>query len=210
MAVPSIFSEKGSQAIASYDWLDITSGTGYRKYYACSAQDSASTKYFLTTRTMDANPITVGLSTSNVAGLFSDTDFDVSFAVPAMVKGTALVNLTHYLNTTNTESIVVNIYHVSLTAVETLIGTATTVELVTTGSETHNRECLKIALTQKHFGVGETLRLNIIQNGRKNAAGSSTVSYYTDPSSRTSLTETGTGTSLKSDLVLDVPFKIDL
>ena len=198
-------------AIASYDWLDIISGCGYKRFYGCACSIPTAA-YFLTSKLIDAAPL---LKTENTGGAgyttLIDLDFDIIIKSPTIVSGVAYVNLTTKGTTAGDtfHKVVVNVCHVDAGTSETIIGTVTGPEHHTTGVPEYARECFKIALSNKKFAIGETLRITIQVQGH-HTAGSGTVTLYFDPPTRLTFTDTPTSTTIGTDLIIDVPFKIDI
>ena len=210
--VPVVFRKSPGYNV-QYDWLDATTGAGYRRYYACCADltpDSAAEK-FLTTRTLDSEPWFIALAKNNGAyTLDIDYDFDITFQLPATIAAsTAYVQALRKVTSADMDSyLVINIYHVTAAAVETLIGTATT-EAWAGGTDAYMRDIVPVTLTKKLFGIGEKLRLNVQVYTLCNPAGAETITLYFDPSSREVYDEYNGATS-GTDLTFDVPFEIDL
>ena len=214
MGVPELY-RRGGNVVASYDWLDLTSGVGYRKYYACASAINAATVFFLTPRILDSMP---WIATAEIAltdfTLYIDKDFDITFNVPATIKGNAYINALFSMNGTiagtTTAYVVVNIYHVRSTT-ETSIGTNTKqLERTISGDETkYWKECVEVVCSEKIFAVGDKLRINIQIYGKEASGNQTTLNLYFDPAGGASYTDVD-GRTVTSDLVCDVPFKIVL
>ena len=198
MGMPAIYRKQGEGALASYDYLDYASGVGYKKYYLCGADTSAGDIYFLTNLPIASD--TYVMSTVGTC----DIDFDLNFVNPAIIGGECWINYTMITGGPGTNGIFqFNIYHVRAGA-ETLLGTIT--DGTTTGTNT-NRKCVKFTISKKAIAIGDILRVNVIVTRTLGAAGPT---WYYDPSSRQTFTETSTGSTLPSDCVIYMPFKIDL
>jgi hypothetical protein len=210
MAIPTIFKQLGGEAIASYDWKDLTSNVGYKKYYGCLMEDSASVKKILTPQVMDSNPTqqtSGGIPTTSVWTKGLDLDFDISFDTPAVVRGVFLSNLDFYIqasSTTINAYVKIYIYKVDAALAETQIGTVQTAtrSLVSTAMGTF-REGVLCDLTRTKISRGEKIRITVEVWGQNTGGNSGTVGIYVDPS----LTLTS---SYKTDLIFNIPFKIDL
>ena len=200
MVLPDVY-RKSPLAVASYDWLDITSGTGYRRYYGCASDLDAGISYFLTTRTLDGRPVSKASTGTEI-----DLDFDITFNTPAIVKGIANVNLT-YLHTTGPASQCrIYIYHVTSGGTETQIGTAlskNTAGGVATGKV---RECLTVSLTEKAFAANEKLRLTVQPIANVGVA----IEVWHDPGTKLTYADVVDTRTIGTDIVLECPFKIDL
>jgi hypothetical protein len=216
MAIPTVFSQKGSDAVASYDWLDVTSGVGYRKYYLAISQLSGSNLYFMTPQNMDAStyPYLTG-NDGSAGGLVNrqDLDFDIEFKIPAQLKGDLIFNITHTeYNTANTNSsyVVANIYHVK-GVTETLLATASSPVRTSASTDSANpscwREALKMPITLKKFAVGDKLRVNVLYYFGHNGAGTGYYTLYLDPTNHATTTPVVTESKIAA---IDAPFKIDI
>lgn len=208
--IPTNF-QSVSPVLASYDWLDITSGTGYRRYYAVGSGDNT---LFLSSRSMTSSTdywsYTANFNSTTPA-LTIDLDFDITLNVPADIKGTAYFNglMRAWNNAGATSRFTVNVYHVNSGGTETLLGTA-----VGANTNDYYRECLKISLTQKHFAIGEKLRLNVILHGWNTGLSTGKVTVFYDPTSVVTKTDTSATTSdtrtVGTDMYIDVPFRVNL
>jgi len=150
-----------SQQIATYDWVDLASGTGYVNYTCHSSQTSgAAVDYHLTTSdTLYSQTIeTLGSSTA------LDIDFDLTpFNFPTIIDGTAIVNFVMY-----GQSTVDSVFDVTCTVyvrkwngtTETDIGSVQIPNSRINGTETHKRiRTAQIDLTKTTFKKGDVLRV---------------------------------------------------
>lgn len=210
MPVPVIY-RTGGENISTYDWFDLASQAGYKRYYATAAEMSGSTSYFLSTKTLDGSPPYFNdvLSGSTAYMLLHDFDFDMTCNSPICLNGTALINVSHNIQQASSYSqVIFNLYHVDVDNAETLIGTANT-PIEQLGSPTYYRECLKMLIAKTAFKFNEILRLNVQHWGNKDNAVNGGSKIYYDPTSRSTITDQWGGTS-GTDLYIDIPFKIDL
>lgn len=202
MAIPTIFTERGDDITALYDWYDAGLNAGYKRFYAGITTDSVSTKYFLTTKTFDgdetsAEPWQVLVKNSN-----TEVNFDLEFNQPVVIKGEALINYTRDISANGSSYTIFTFYHVN-GSTETSIGTITTSTDGTTSQLIFRRQA-KVTLAQTSFGVGEKLRIEVkmYETGNQNAY------WYFFNGGRYTKTETGTGATITSDFIIDVPFKL--
>lgn len=95
--IPPAYPPPTEEAIATFDFQDIASGTGFVNYLLMSNEDSAATEYVLSDSVLYSDDIVIGYSNTESSTPFSkrvDTDFDLtSFVFPRTVKGTALINI---------------------------------------------------------------------------------------------------------------------
>lgn len=209
----------GKKSVASYDWIDVTTGTGFRKYYALNAQRSGATDHVLTIRTYDSVPISYNVTVTNAspAQLLIDYDFDILFNVPAVIKGEAYMNVLHRLvgssaSAGGTFYLIINFYHVSTAPAETSIGTVTGANRVKPeGVSTYYwRECFKATLTQKKFAIGDKLRINIQGWGFKSGAANPQYANFYDPATKATYTDNLSGQTVGTDAFFDIPFRVDI
>jgi hypothetical protein len=209
MVMPTIFTERGSEINAVYDWYDAISNVGYKIFYCCAKTDSVSTSYFLTANKIDSNPPNTGGSFGGGVSMDLEFDADITFNAPAVIAaGEAIINASWENTQTSGTGMyaVFTLYHVNLAAVETSIGTATTATHAGGAFPPYQwRECVKMDVTAKSFAIGEKLRLNVQIWGGMSAGGSTAFNVYHDPSSRSAFATTS-GTDLK----VVVPFKVTL
>jgi hypothetical protein len=203
-----------SPVLSSYDWLDITSGCGYRRYYACSS-DVAGITYFLSARELDAPSrdwyIQANINVGAAAKII-DLDFDIEFKVPAVIYGDAFINLTYAVTTqANVDStyVVIRVYHVTSGGVETEIGTSTT-DTKAWGAAVpyYHRECVKVALSKKHFAKTDKLRLTVEGWGGDNTGGKMII--YHDPTSSKTYSDFSDSRTIGTNLIFDCPFQVNL
>lgn len=199
MVVPIVYRKQGEGTIATYDWYDFGSSLGYKRFYAGANDDAGGAKYYLITQQIASDYTKCVITASGGGG--TEANFDVMFNRPTTIKGDALVNYTARTAGGGGVTVQVIIYHVTSGGVETQLGTATHAGVA---AATQYRQCLKIALTQKSFKAGESLRLCVI------AVGGATDYIDIDPAARRTFVETGTGANIYSDFFVDIPFKIDL
>jgi hypothetical protein len=212
MAIPSIFTQKGGEAVASYDWFDLASGTGYRKYYLTCATTSTATTYFLNSELMDSSPYldSYTMPANSAMALRIDRDFDLEFKNPVIIQGNLLTNflIKTYASPTDSTEVyaIINIYHVDLAATETLLGTATsTTSAATNDATSYQRVTFNIPLARKKIAIGEKLRVNVLIYGSHSGNDlTDTVSVYFDP------TEISAISGQNSDFIVQVPFRIDI
>lgn len=212
--LPVFARANGESSIASYDWLDITSGCGYRTYYPTKT-NSASPAPILTVRKIDGGAECWyqhdAATVQAEAATLSDTDFDITMRVPSIIGGVSYMNFSHDVTGTPAQILhryfVITIYHVlAVAGTETSLGTATTLDW--TSSDLPIRESVSFDLTSHKFAIGDKLRFNVISKGSATAGGTY-VEYYFDPNSLKTLTDSESRT-IGTDFTLDVPFKIDI
>lgn len=213
-----------SPYIKSYSWVDIADGTGYINFYPFMSSDD----YLMTTNSsVCSDSIFTYYSTGSTTYVTAqDLDFDVTFNLAQRVKGNLIFNITHGVNLasgndgkTAYSRITVTVYHYD-GSTETQLGTKTgnafekTIGTVDS-TEYWQTDCLVIALTEKQFEAGDTLRISVLQEAKASSGGTCKAFLALDPAGRTSeINSTYSGTiAIETDnpatCLAQVPFKID-
>lgn len=203
--LPIIFRGAGGDNRFNFDWFDYAAGAGYKTFYCCAGKNDSGAQYFLTTEQIASD--NDNLSTGALGVGTVEVNFDVTFNNPVTIAAAdCLIEFTGNANAANDSGYVIaTIYHVNSAAVETSLGTVQSATITSAGGASMQRKSMKVALTKKAFGIGEKLRAEI-----QFVVSNASVTFYYDPSSRTALTEGGTGASIPSDIRINVPFVVDL
>lgn len=187
---------RSGEPVPSYDYLDYVSGLGYRNIYAGISCLSTGNVYFLTNQTINSDKD--GRTTIGNNNTFT---YDQTFTVPAVIGGDCIINFSFNMNSGPANTyFTATLYNVR-NGVETSMGTITssTYSAVMTA-----RVCLKFNLTKTNFVIGDILRFKLLQFSTN-----STLTVYVDPSSRQTLTETTSGATIPTSLIIKVPFVIE-
>ena len=203
MAVSSLpvgFRSGGGGINPSYDWYDYQAGVGFKKFYLGAGYTGVAgeSSYYITPQT-NATRYTPYLLQSGAGNV--EYNFDIQFAHYETVEGTALLEWTQNYQNGTTGNIAIVIYHVNLAAAETQIGALT----VTGITNKVYRMSGDAALTTKTFIPGEKLRISVTLTN----TGINGLYLYIDPSSRTTVTESDTAASIRTDFAIHVPFRIE-
>lgn len=202
MPVPVSY-RRSSEAVTSYDFFDIASGTGYERFYLGLAQISGSTLKFLTPNVIPSDPSSVSGTVAG-AGTPLDYDFDVSFNKPFTIEGELIFSGLFSLKTGGLKGqYLIDVYHVNSAGTETLLGSAEGAEK--TGIDEW-KACFKVTIARKHLAIGEKLR---ITTRLRINAGAGDWEVWFDPKNRETVTDGGSIVQT-SDAYVDVPFRIDL
>jgi len=192
MPVPVTYRTGGEGAIASYNYTDISEGTGVVVLNGFSTEASgAGIEYKLTTTT----PYSSYIETSGAPWVFNLSAFNL----PKTIKGTAIVKLAAYLisGAPTEHTLTVSIQKVTTSGTTTL-GSVETPQLSNPINYT-----LNIPLTETNFKKGDNLRLNIAKNG-----GAPIVLAH-DPANREG-SYIKPVTTFPTKLIAHIPFKLDL
>ena len=227
MAIFKKYQNIAEPAIASYNHIDIASGTGYVNFFAGTASGAAvlSPNTFWSDRTMFVHEYRAG---TNYAEFF-DHDFDTTFTRPVIIKGDAVVcvpvgiyciddadnNFKAYVTAEiskddGTETSLVGPVQSRILDAGIGIFAATTYRYYTA--------TMFLTIPNTTFKVGDILRLTIKLYGKEPNNKATSIFYGCDPKGR-ALGEysAGTGTTVRltfgsdsSTLLFQVPFKLDI
>jgi hypothetical protein len=212
------------ETVPTYNAIDAALGVGYATYYAVHSHGSK----FLSPTPTDSDSgqgsylFTDATETgaSNVYVKLIDYDYDLLFKTPQVVEGVATVSFTVGIqdnaSAEHTGYYVITLYHVSVGAVETSIGTygsdSAGFILNNSGVDKDYRRTYDITCTKTSFNVGEKLRLSVHVYGKtSNGAFLLDHRLYHDGSNRQA-SDNGDGilTSHDTDIVVNVPYRINL
>ena len=106
MGVPIVYRKSAEQALASYDFIDIASGTGSVIYYlGTGSSTNKIIKPILASETFYSHNIMSGASwTPGTDVKAVDIDWDIQFNLPQVIRGSAIFNipLAHFTDATDT------------------------------------------------------------------------------------------------------------
>ena len=212
VTIPTTFPELAVVPI-SYNYTDIIDGTGVAIFYGLLGVDSAGTNRILHQTQLFSEVIETLASTTstNFATMFEQTFSLTAFNISRTVKGTAIFQAgILYKNPGGGENIVMK-YTATLiknnAAGDTTIGTNVSDEKLIDGTD-RIITALKIALTETHFGIGETLKLTVKIEGKVNS-GTGTIVIGHDPQNRDGTNIIPSTDDIISRMEIHVPFRID-
>jgi hypothetical protein len=211
---PKSFLRSSEGQIISYDWVDISSGSGYQTFYLCKDQ----TNYNLTTQTIYSDEICFlsGEPPQALTKIF-DQVFTITMNSGRIINGNVLVNPCAHVKSGG--SVVVSLYFVCklvkiFGGVETTIAEATSSTMSNTladiGSLTPAQVLLcSIPVTNYKINAGEKLglRLEGWTNKNSGSTGFNVVIGY-DPKNRTSA-GSEKGRLVTTNSQINIPFKLD-
>ena len=227
MAVPIIYREGQARSIASYNYVDLASGTGYVDFYAGKTVDTnrLSANAFWSDKVCTG---TTSVATTTGYEKQSDVDFDIEFVLPQTVDGKTIINVPIAFHALS-DGAAIGVYCICKvrkydgTTETDLVENQSTI-IATTNSVINTTEsgivCVDVDIPKTTFKGGETLRLTIELWGSVSAAATSNFFFGHDPKSRTTTnieddTTFDFGTTYQtntteSNLIFQVPFRIDL
>ncbi len=169
----NLFPRRGEQLI-SYDYFDISNGTGYDIYYGASVDNG---EYAVLTTFIESEAISTELdqSVATTATEYFDLNFDITFNRPANIKGKIIANIPLGIQSQPAAKndfdmyAIVKFYHVAVGGAETLLGAGTARTIATNNigvGETYQgivsmATCVANITTTKHFKKGEILRFSV-------------------------------------------------
>jgi hypothetical protein len=177
---------KSPEQVASYDYVDLVTRTGYRTFQGFATTDSTGTHYHLGNSTMIANieSITGYLTTGTLAGRIQitgspvtghtdyvqslDIDFDLeAFKIPQIVEGVAHVNFCYKADDASNGTGIYSYFVAKLRKVSNSVESeiaSTTSATLQGNADAHNYQravSLNITIPETSFKAGDILRLTI-------------------------------------------------
>lgn len=208
-------------AIVSFNFTDVASGTGVVKFYGYSVYSTSET-YQLGTAQIFSNTIEHA-AVSKIGGVtFTkgiDIDFDLTaFNSPSILRGTALVNFTYRLNTTDPVSADARAYPV--VNISKWDGTTETIlvsgqgETITLAAAQTNYKIANVDLLipKTQFKKGETLRVTVEIWYRTKTGENANITFGFDPQNRdgTLIIPSTDDPASTTKMEAYIPFDIDI
>lgn len=199
--LPINFSLPGEEAIASYDYYDIASGTGYIEFYIGKTnQDS-----ILSNVTFYSVPV----STSGTFDVPIDEDFDILINRPTTFKGTAIFNFPFNVSDASGVGGLQGYITVKIRkwdgSSETEIVSGNSHTITNVGFNTHEMAAVSLVIPETTFKKGEYLRISL-GSSVTNSGANEGIEVYHDPDNLNSLT----GPDMPSTFKAQLPVKINL
>jgi len=212
MPVPVVYSKASRDTIATYNYYDLSSATGYRKYYNFLSGMSGGNLMLVSPETIEGNPAYIqGSATAASPSAVLSYDFDLTYNMPSVIKGDFIWNGTWATYSTANNNIAffrIYVYHVNSAGTETQIGfgesSSDTGTSTDSGVMNYYRKCVKINLTQTKFKVGEKFRITVELWWAHQGTGTGHWFVYFDPSDRSTTAAENTSMDYK------IPYRIDL
>jgi len=201
MGIPVIY-DKGEQVLATYDFYDVASGTGYVRLYGCDFLDE------------DASPTSwARLITSQVYGDYGytqsqtatavDKDFDLIVESPIIIEGKIIINLWGgSANNPTSTTANIDFYVVDKDGNETHIGTQ--IQKAFTFENNTLLWSAEYEVPNNTIKAGERLRMSLTTTACDAATH---VVWLHDPANRNDISNEGV-TWTSSQLTIDLPIKL--
>jgi|SRR3990167_1105470 len=181
--IPITYPIQPSEATASFDYADIQEGTGVTVYNLARAEVSGGTITSILSRAEVYSEF-FEVSGASSIGKISDIDYDVIFARPQNIKGTAYANISHVCLPSGGASdsfLVVRARKWDGTT-ETELANATSRVLSSAAAAAHKVQLIPLVLPLTHFKKDETFRLTV---EAWSSGVNGTFGYGVDPQNRT-------------------------
>lgn len=220
-----------SSALANYDYNDIASGTGIKRFYGAMVSGATlnTSEGVLSDFAIYSGNIVNTVSgailgkMSEAPKLLQEQDYDVIFQKPQIIYGNGLINFTSGIlsgdsngNQVEINSIV-ELRKLDKNSVMTRIVSGAVVlrtNLTGSGQRKAIQNAIKLPIPRTKMKRGETMRISIIQFGQNKGSDIDTrkfmAGYGTDPTNRAE-TETNKilNTTDNTIFIFDCPFKIN-
>ena len=209
MAIPIKY-RKSTDALINFDFADILSNVGYVNFFAIISENASER---LTRQTTEGTTI-LSQFTGETSGSV-EKNFDFEFNISKLVKGDLFVSITIFADGSGSSQAfndtTIEIIHVDSASSETSIGTQQSITQLVNPVSTPQDEyrTTLIFAVNKQFKKGDKLRIEIITTmtgGNTNDK----AGFYHDPANRDfSLTDQH-NIAARSDLLIQVPFDLDI
>lgn len=213
MVVPIVFRRGGEGAVASYDFYDVASGSGYIEFYAgrgMSVNLLSTFKFYSNCPDATAYVYTSGSTNSGTFTKKVDLDFDVVLNKPLVIYGRALVNAPYSIKGDTSTVQGYTWAHIKKVSggTETEIISCSGAALSANTTETFFMPGLEMDVPLTVFKKGDTLRLTVEGWVRVAASTNATIHVAHDPMARTINWDAATDVS--SALKFICPVRIDI
>lgn len=208
MVIPTRY-RKAQETQVNYDIVDVITDVGYITLFGFSDEADAKTLIRQTLPSTDISSRVTG-TTGNV-----EVNFDFTFETADRVKGDLFVTITIFVdgsasNTAQNDT-TIEIFHVDSGASETTIGTQQSIAQLNNPVDTAQDEA-RTTLTfavDKFFAEGDKLRIEVI-SAVTSSNGNSFAGFYHDAINRDFSLVDQHGIATNSNLIVNVPFDLDL
>ena len=209
MPIPAVYRNAGEGKITSYSFYDMLSGTGYKTFYGMDLTEVSTNKYALSPEILDP----LNGYTASAGGGSLDLDFDLSVQLPFTLKGNCLINVPIGAGAAGLTDVTIpttiKLYKVS-GGVETQLGDTVTNSMVflSVSNVAYQHRILagRIIMPTTSFKAGDTIRLSVACTG----SGTNTVFIYHAPTNATAYLPAQDTTTYPIDLLVCLPFRVDL
>jgi len=213
-----------ARPLVNFDYVDISTGTGYREYYGGALASGALHSYRLSDNVFYSDKVsTIAYHSSSPAeGVYTkrqDLDFDLKFALPQIVDGTAIIVVPHSIFTSNVGKTVTGFVNVRIrkwdgsNVIEIAQASGAVVNVPGSDSPKQHQAAIKVICPRTKFKKGDTIRVtaeHYINFNNDNTSCSYAIGH--DPKSRTYVDKDRelNWASAASVMSCQIPFKVDI
>lgn len=182
--------------LASYDWYDLSTGTGYLNLYGIELSTAGGATYGLTTE-----PLFSDIGHQDYANAAGELNFDLDIEVPLTIEGVARINAPVSTANSFNMTLTFKIYRVDSASVEYQLGGSPTTAF--SMNDLNYIAGVKIDIPLTRLKAGEKLRLSCIN--ASTGDGAKILRWMFDPKNRDNALST---TFVSSQLILNLPIKL--
>lgn len=218
MTIPAKY-RKSPPFIASYNWTDISNGTGVSAFYGGEMSDSAANTFALSANSFYSNTVTTKTAafTDQSFAKKIDQDYDIELNLPKTINGKILINATVGMkdnasgNTTNVQYYIIAKLRKWDGTTETDLDSNQTETITTSLSSnavTDHTFATEIDVDKEKFAAGETIRITIEVWALRVSGWSTFAVLGHDPQNRddpNNIIDSASPTILK----VDIPFMLE-
>ena len=201
--LPPKFLKSSEGSVATYDYYDISEGTGRVNFNLLKGGTSGATNLILSNSSLYGEGVYYTFGGTNPESLDS---FETTFNTPKTIKGDILINA-HIVHATSTSDDSYFQFVYTLYKNSTQIGTATStlIKISENSSYAYTTQVTPITIAKTHFAKGDKLKIKVTYQMPVYGGGTINVRYGLDPKNRTQ-----GATSDGSNTLASVPFALDL
>ena len=186
------------QDLATFDWLDLATGTGYKTMYPMDTIEGTDSRiYVITTQELYSNDGFTDFT--NTAG---EINFNLAIEVPLIIDGIVVVNApVSSAQQINNFDLTFKLFRVTAASTEVQLGSTVQVDMSVDNSSAIASVRFDVPVTT--LKAGETLRLECVNTS---AGAAKTLRWMHDPKARN--VATGANNFVTSQMIINLPIKL--
>ena len=206
--LPLKFRKSGEAQIASFDWQDIATGIARETYYGAAANTGSVYDYFLSNQKFFSDPFLTAGALVDGTNAISE-DFSLEFGLPQTLSGETIVNVPVAIDNNGIDACTTRVTAIFKKNSDTLLTISGDDFIVGAGAATTSHvSCMTGTMPQTVLGKGDTLNVTInVKTTTASPSGTAWLAH--DPNNRTQAEFATTGHN-RTDLIMHIPFKVDL
>ncbi len=198
-----------SPVIATYDWTDISDGTGNVVFYAYSTETAGGLDHHLTRQTPYSSQI-VSAFVLDPSGTLT-LNFDLSpFNLPKTIEGTGLVMVPIRVAADVGSSLTATIRARVLKNTTELVSVTSQNVVAGASATTYEMIVMPLVIARTDFAEGDFLRLEIKISITAYTGSGGSADFAHDPKGRDDPGFDASGNNISTQLVFNIPFKSNL